>query len=633
MVGQPHPDEIIRLSEEYSSPRSAIIRAHIVMGVPRYFVERWVPVLGTAPATLVNTLRQLNYHTPDDAVILSGSALAREAAMSRRHLYTCLETPLTKAFVRVVPGQHVRAETGKVVQETNRYHIRMDAEYLLMLLRTFADNPIDAAQRAIAQKPRDLWAATPQQDTLQFTTTEAISALHVLRRAFPDWKPANTAEKTAFAQAAESLHDHVTLIRGDGRTSKIIVPQYFRQRWWKHLGHDFAWSYLWFRGIAYQNTIEGVARHKCWIASLDEVLTIINRPYEWWRRNVEHAKRKHGSAITDFFRQIDTQKGRDPAYPQRVARYFEVRLDLPIAPDDRTRYSKLLIEWPEETFDIELEDSQPLGAGAAPRTILSNTTQGPTQLNTGVPHKSTQSQLESLTQLSTPVPEESHTTEHTGLLGLTHISTQWSHTLTHRESKHLYKAPLNTSTISSSKHTEAVSIDQTSHAAAENNSYVIPGRKSLATALSEALLTAPHRPLYAIAPAIVWLAEGWKNPVQPHTPAWNIATSHPMTPRDLVALMLAVWADTTIEFPPRYLSWLMHQWISNPAVPPMITKRYHLTLTRLLRHKNRLHPSALLNTNLPNGISNVKLSRTLRQGSTKRWVRVHSPYAISGGQH
>jgi hypothetical protein len=582
MNGQFHPDEIIRLSEEYSSPRSAIIRAHIVMGVTRYFLERWVPLLGPATATVINTLRQLNYHTPDEPITISGGALAREAAMSRRHLYTCLETPWLQAFLRIIPGQRVRAETGKVVQETNRYQIRMDdplnpadAEHLLAYLKTLGDNPLEAVRKATERSGRELWASDARQTSTDFPSSAPIHALNVLRRAFPNWQPADKLERLAFAQAAETLHDHVTLVRGDGRTSKIIVPQYFRQRWWKHLGHDLAWSYLWFRGIVYHNMDEGVARHVCWISSLDDILSIIDRPYEWWRRNVEHAKRKNGSTIADFFWQIDTDKGRDPAHPQRVARQFEVRLDLPISPDDRSRYSALLIDWPEpeeeDDLDVEqgaVEISQPADTTVT-HSDVAHESEPLAHVNTGVPHKQTQPSTKPPTHLNTPESQESHTFRHTQIPTLSHISTHSSTTNVHRESKHLKQAPLKTSTKSNSKHTKGTSDTPTATNAAAAKSYVIQSPRTLTGQLAYALQATPQVPLWQAAPATIWLEGVWDTPIPPHTPAWRIVTSKQVTVHELVALILAVWADSTVESPPLYLSWLMKQWLSNPEYPPI----------------------------------------------------------------
>ena len=71
---------------------------------------------------------------------------------------------------------------------------------------------------------------------------ELTTAQDVLNRAFPTWTPTTQEDRQALARCAQDLHRHITLVRNDGRTSKIIVPQYFRRRWWKHLGHDLAWA-------------------------------------------------------------------------------------------------------------------------------------------------------------------------------------------------------------------------------------------------------------------------------------------------------------------------------------------------------------------------------------------------------
>jgi hypothetical protein len=48
-----------------------------------------------------------------------------------------------------------------------------------------------------------------------------------------------------------------------------------------------------------------------------------------------------------------------------------------------------------------------------------------------------------------------------------------------------------------------------------------------------------------------------------------MATSGQMAPRDLLALILAIWADASIQHPPRYLSWLVQRWQTLPEVPPV----------------------------------------------------------------
>ena len=137
----PIGDSVLELSKAYSTPYSAVLRDDVVMGVPRYFLERWLPLLGSDVATVVNTLRQLDYRSQEETIAISGEALARQAAMSRRHLYTCLEAPWVSAFVRVQTGQHRQAKNGSIIQATNRYAVRMDdplvpadAEYVCELL-------------------------------------------------------------------------------------------------------------------------------------------------------------------------------------------------------------------------------------------------------------------------------------------------------------------------------------------------------------------------------------------------------------------------------------------------------------------------------------------------------------------
>jgi hypothetical protein len=554
------------LKTEYSTPYGALIREDIVMGVSRYFIERWLPVLGTGPATVVNTLRQLDYRCHDEAITISGEALAREAAMSRRYLYTCLDAPWMQAFIRLESGQHMRDNAGKIVQQTNRYYVRMDdpltpadADHLLAVLTRLADSPLEAARLALAIDAHELWASNPNQPPARFTAPRPITAHDVLIRTFPTWKPANDDQKQAFAQTAEALQRHVTLTREDGRTSKIIVPQYFRKRWWKRLGHDLAWCYLWLRGSVYDNPDEGIRRNTCWVPSLNTLLALIGRPREWWRRNVENAKpRTDNWRLADFFQQIDSQKGRDPAQPQWVARLFSVALDIPIAPEDQARYGEMLRSW-DESAPIVVETST---ASKSNGSATSAHTGG-----NGVRHIRAHRIGEGPPHPRTPVSAGSATLVHTGGAGVRHIQTQGSATPAHSSSESkieaLAKEPKHNST---SKHppSDTVATQET-----RENAVAAAEKIPLIDQIADILEHKPGTPLYRCVEPQTWLRETWPEPVRPHTPAWILVTSGQVSPRDLVALILAIWADASIKHPPRYLSWLVQRWQTLPEMPPV----------------------------------------------------------------
>ncbi len=565
---------IFALKTEYSTPYGALLREDVVMGVPRYFLERWVPVLGTGPATVVNTLRQLDYRCHNDVITISGEALAREAAMSRRYLYTCLAAPWMIAFVRQESGQHQRDAAGKISQQANRYMVRMDdplnpadADHLITVLNNLADTPLEAARLALTIEARELWAPTPTQSAERFTEPRALTARDVLARAFPTWKPADDDQKQEFSQVAEALQRHVTLTRDDGRTSKIIVPQYFRTRWWNRLGHDLAWAYLWLRGCVYDNPDEGVRRDICWIPSLNTLLAIIGRPREWWRRNVENVKSQPDEwRVTDFFEQLDAQKGRDPAQPQWVARQFAVALTIPVAPEDRARYEMLLKTW-TESAPILLEKSEsngPLSSDTLEKP--GSATSEPTGYS-GVRHIETHRTPEGPPHPNTSVTAGSATSEHTGDGRVRHIQTQGSATSAHRNLEStiqaLFEEPkhLTTSKHPLPKKQEILETSAQGAAAAK--------KVSLIDQISDMLNQNPAMPLYRCADPPTWLQETWPEPVRPHTPAWMLVTGGQVTPRDLVALILAIWADSSIKHPPRYLSWIIQRWQTQPDMPPV----------------------------------------------------------------
>jgi len=556
----------LALTTEYSTPYAALIRDEVVMGVPRYFLERWLPLLGPAPAALVNTLRQLEYRCQGGAITISGAALAKEAAMSRRHLYTCLEHPWIGAFVRTISGARERDADGKLWQQTNRYAVRMDdpltpgdAAHLSQTLASLADNPFQAAARALALAPRALWAPEPGPAEAApldpaFAPPGAITAREALAHAFPNWSFSHPEEQRALNQLAESLHRHVTLGRDDGRTSKIIVPQYFRRRWWPRLGHDLAWAYLWLRGSLYDRPEEGIRRDTCWVPALDTLLALIGRPREWWRRNVEQARpHADGWALADFFAQLETRKGRDPERPQWVARRFRVALDVPIAPEDRPAYAGLLRDWPADGIPpAGSESSAHTGSAEVRHTAAHRASQGP-------PHP------------DTPEDRGSATSEHTGGQGVRHTPTQGSATAAHSVVQPL---PLATEQPSATEDATSKHPPETATVPAASSPAAAPSggagqSESLRDHLRRTFEQAPNTPLCEAAPVRLWLEQTWPEPVRPHTPAWTLAERGALPPGDLLALMLAAAADPTVQEPPRYLSWLAQRRVEAPGTPPV----------------------------------------------------------------
>ncbi|MBN1564114.1 MAG: hypothetical protein JXA10_09750 [Anaerolineae bacterium] len=581
------PPNAISLEVEYSTPYSAMVREDVVMGVPRYFLERWVPVLGPQAASLVNTLRQLNYRCQNDTVTISGSVLAREAAISRRHLYTCLETPWIEAFVRPQTGERTRNTDGQIVQQANHYHIRMDdpltpadAAHLVEVLRNLADTPVEAARRAIERPPRELWANAATAPAAPFTEQRPLLALDAIKRAFPTWQAMRPEQNAELARAAEQLHRHITLVNEEGRTNKIIVPQYFRRHWWARLGHDLAWVYLWLRGQVYDNPSEGIQRDLCWVDSLNTLLELIGRTREWWRRNVETAARSSEPwTLADFFAQTATQKGRDSSHPQWVARQFRVALTIPIAPEDQKRYSDLLTTWPltgrvdtHATLTApEMADQETGDKGSATNEHIGLA---------GVCHNSTHRLTEGPPQINTPDHRGSATDEHTGSPGVCHNSAQGSATPAHTESESYTQAPKKQNQDpNTTKHLKTDSAIPTD--SEENERVVGAGAvmniglntetdsKLLIDQLAQCLESRPQTPLYDAAPTAMWLHQAWPEPIRPHTPLWALVMARKINARDLIALMLAVWADSAIKHPPRYLSWLAQRWQAVPELPPV----------------------------------------------------------------
>ncbi len=685
------PELVEKLAAKYDDPLQAVIRPEVVMGVSRYFVERWVPVLGPSQATLVNTLRQLAYHHPTEPVTLSGEQLAKEASMSRRHLYKCLQSPWVGVFVRVQSGKKIKRE-GRTTRPPNRYSVRpedpltaADAQHLFDHLRELSENPLQAMRQALEELPRRLWAASPLPPAkTRFGKPKPLFVEEVARRAFPRWQPADEEESILFKVLAELLHKHITLVRDDGRVSKVIVPQYFRQRWWPLLGHDLAWIYLWLRAHTYDNPAEDVHRQSCWVASLNTLLEVIGRPREWWRRNVDRARRHpEGWLLSEFFLQTETKKGRNPNYPQRVARCFTVHLEIPVAPENRPYYTDLKLYWPEPERKeeerapvLQRQPSAPptpaqqqpvvamtplhfsLSADQMPALPLAlMLTSAPDEPLPYVPLKHTpldyaEPALSALpAEPDDPEPPESplpsppkptieerieaaleayrkregqaksdktpHTPSyedtkshmraqsqngepHTYTISdnitatSVHNSTPPSDTNVHKAlphsrtgSKHLDKALQEESHLfqcSSYPPPSPAGVGEDADAgSALKNKNIDLKKMSLVEALEFAYYGDLEKPFYQAAPLQTWLVEGPRKPIEPNTPAWKNAFSGLISQRDMVALILAVWADSTVFSHPRHLSWLTEKLILTGYAPVPNWRQFQILSDMSLR--------------------------------------------------
>jgi hypothetical protein len=79
--------------------------------------------------------------------------------------------------------------------------------------------------------------------------------------------------------------------------------------------------------------------------------------------------------------------------------------------------------------------------------------------------------------------------------------------------------------------------------------------------IAEKLEKTPETPLYNCASVYAWMRDPWPDdPIRPYTPAWTLVVNGQVSPRDLVAAILAIWIEPSIKHPSRYLSWLLQRW-------------------------------------------------------------------------
>lgn len=68
----------------------------------------------------------------------------------------------------------------------------------------------------------------------------------------------------------------------------------------------------------------------------------------------------------------------------------------------------------------------------------------------------------------------------------------------------------------------------------------------------------------------VWMEQGPREPIEPHTPIWDYTFSGIIPARDVLALILSVRANPTIISEPRYLSWLSGRYVAYFRQPPVL---------------------------------------------------------------
>ena len=117
----------IALKQAYANAYNEIVKPDDAFWASNYFRTQWVPRLGPSLAWLIIALRRRCYYSRRDWCEVTYQELAGEIGVSKRTVIRLLQSKQARFFIQEVKqGHRYDPARGKLVQEPNRYRVRMD---------------------------------------------------------------------------------------------------------------------------------------------------------------------------------------------------------------------------------------------------------------------------------------------------------------------------------------------------------------------------------------------------------------------------------------------------------------------------------------------------------------------------
>lgn len=319
----------LELAPEAQRAYDAIVRPSAIVPVARYFIDHWLPLLGSSRAWLTIAFRQVAFVSSSGVqevpVQTTLRKLGRWAGLSHVRVHQVLKNPQHLSwFVRNPGGVLTQARSPR--SSAPRYLVRADIPL----------TPSDQARLALWLEQR----APPDDNAWVLALEEATEAQKMtLAQDIPLPKFSLTIQQVVYAQRADdtplppSLDEactelHSRWVQPDRVT---LVTHYFLIRWLPHLSPGLGWLIVSLRSRVYLQ--EDLKVGQVWIrggwAKLAASLGISRKSLSRWIASQK--------ADLFFQRRDDV---RDPGDRRHVLLY--VRLSEPIHPDDQAEYLSLL---------------------------------------------------------------------------------------------------------------------------------------------------------------------------------------------------------------------------------------------------------------------------------------------------
>jgi hypothetical protein len=326
----------LTLQATHSSAYAAVVQPGRAFYVSRYFLERWMPLMGPNAAWLVICLRQLAYwNDRQDWWRGSYDQLTTYMGLARATIAKALRGAFVDFFVE--------REAAAAAQEANRYRVRMedpltpaDAQHLHRLLVQYredhptmpaVDQALSALQACLATERRKLLAPCPMEandEKRPRTVSELVSEV------FCQEVHISAVEQQLLTEQCQALYQHLV-----APTHAVRVSHYLRQGWAGVLKPLGLWLLLYLRSKCFWNLETGELRDRSTIPDLAELATL-------WGRNVRTLERTLQRLQEQGFVSHLQRRRRGAGRQKRLEVRFQVCMWDPVAAGDRSHYEKLL---------------------------------------------------------------------------------------------------------------------------------------------------------------------------------------------------------------------------------------------------------------------------------------------------
>lgn len=341
--------DLFQIHQTWTDLREARVKDGFIFRVSRYFIDRWLRLLGPKAAWTVVDLQQRCYLAKADSCRVSLKNLCTATGVrSTTTMQAIVDEPLIRWFFAKRNTRQRRA--GKVVRGKNHYDLQMSdpltPEHQGKVARLLAERLRDGTVEAI-RSPDDLirlasdlplLSTLPSGGLPAWATREPLNlrqiALRVLSEVGIAGVQASLADETALRQTFADAQARIT------RPTRIaLTTHYFRTEWVPQLGATNAWLVTALRSRCYWNKASGQIRDTC-VMSIRELADLLGTSTRTVIRGLQDPLVRKFVAAQERVYEPRPDDGRK--IPARTR--FQVHLAMdPLTPPDEATFAQILL--------------------------------------------------------------------------------------------------------------------------------------------------------------------------------------------------------------------------------------------------------------------------------------------------